>query len=93
MVRCRQAPRDFYHKLGELGIFGINVPEEFGGAGLDTHSSRPSSTRRPPARASSSAALAHVLLALPYIKLLATDEQKKRYLTKFVTGERCGRWR
>ena len=29
----------------------------------------------------------HVLLALPYLKMLATDEQKKRYLPKFVTGE------
>ena len=32
-----QAPRDFYYKLAELGLFGINVPEEFGGAGLETH--------------------------------------------------------
>lgn len=32
-----QAPREFYYKLGELGIFGINVPEEFGGAGMDSH--------------------------------------------------------
>jgi alkylation response protein AidB-like acyl-CoA dehydrogenase len=24
-------PRDFYKKLGELGIFGIEVPEEYGG--------------------------------------------------------------
>ena len=32
-----QAPRDFYYKLGELGVFGINVPEEFGGAGLESH--------------------------------------------------------
>ena len=28
-----QAPRDFYYKLGELGVFGIEVPEEYGGAG------------------------------------------------------------
>ena len=29
-------PRDFYAKLGELGVFSIEVPEEFGGAGLET---------------------------------------------------------
>ena len=28
-------PRDFYYKLAELGLFGIEVPEEYGGAGLD----------------------------------------------------------
>ena len=29
-------PRDFYYKLGELGVFGIEVPEEYGGAGIAT---------------------------------------------------------
>lgn len=29
-------PREFYHRLGELGVFGIEVPEEYGGAGLST---------------------------------------------------------
>ncbi|GGT16144.1 acyl-CoA dehydrogenase [Streptomyces kurssanovii] len=83
-----QAPRDFYYKLGELGIFGINVPEEFGGAGLDTHKFEAvlyEETSRAGVQFGGSGV--HVLLALPYIKLLATDEQKKRYLTKFVTGE------
>ncbi|MEU4210524.1 acyl-CoA dehydrogenase family protein [Streptomyces sp. NPDC026206] len=30
------APRDFYRKLGALGVFGIEVPEEYGGAGQST---------------------------------------------------------
>ncbi|MFJ6634013.1 acyl-CoA dehydrogenase family protein [Streptomyces sp. NPDC091376] len=83
-----QAPRDFYYKLGELGVFGINVPEEFGGAGLDTHKFEAvlyEETSRAGVNFGGSGV--HVLLALPYLKMLATDEQKKRYLTKFVTGE------
>jgi alkylation response protein AidB-like acyl-CoA dehydrogenase len=28
-------PKDVYAEMGELGLFGITVPEEFGGAGLD----------------------------------------------------------
>ncbi|MCP3819586.1 acyl-CoA dehydrogenase family protein [Streptomyces sp. A3M-1-3] len=83
-----QAPRDFYYKLGELGVFGINVPEEFGGAGLDTHKFEAvlyEETSRAGVNFGGSGV--HVLLALPYIKLLATDEQKKNYLPKFVTGE------
>lgn len=83
-----QAPRDFYYKLGELGVFGINVPEEFGGAGLDTHKFEAvlyEETSRAGVNFGGSGV--HVLLALPYIKMLATDEQKKRYLPKFTTGE------
>ncbi|MGW0120255.1 acyl-CoA dehydrogenase family protein [Streptomyces sp. NPDC003327] len=83
-----QAPRDFYHKLGELGIFGINVPEEFGGAGLDTHKFEAvlyEETARAGVQFGGSGV--HVLLALPYIKMLASADQKKRYLPKFVTGE------
>ena len=30
-------PRDFYYKLAELGLFGIEVPEEYGGAGIDSY--------------------------------------------------------
>ncbi|OEJ32072.1 acyl-CoA dehydrogenase family protein [Streptomyces subrutilus] len=83
-----QAPREFYYKLGELGVFGINVPEEFGGAGLDTHKFEAvlyEETSRAGVNFGGSGV--HVLLALPYIKMLSTDEQKKRYLPKFVTGE------
>ena len=83
-----QAPRDFYYKLGELGIFGINVPEEFGGAGLDTHKFEAvlyEETSRAGVQFGGSGV--HVLLGLPYIKMLATDEQKKRFLPKFASGE------
>ncbi|MGY0486410.1 acyl-CoA dehydrogenase family protein [Streptomyces sp. WG-D5] len=81
-------PRELYSKMADLGLFGINVPEEFGGAGLDTHKFEAiqyEETAR--AGVSFGGSGVHVLLALPYIKMLATDEQKKRYLEKFVTGE------
>ncbi|MDG4858089.1 acyl-CoA dehydrogenase family protein [Streptomyces sp. T-3] len=81
-------PREFYYKLAELGLFGINVPEEFGGAGMDTHKFEAiqyEETAR--AGVTFGGSGVHVLLALPYIKMLATDEQKKRYLEKFVSAE------
>jgi acyl-CoA dehydrogenase len=35
-----QAPREFYYKLGELGVFGIEVPEEYGGAGEESFNNK-----------------------------------------------------
>ncbi|MEN3583243.1 MULTISPECIES: acyl-CoA dehydrogenase family protein [unclassified Streptomyces] len=83
-----QAPREFYYKLAELGLFGINVPEEYGGAGLDTHKFEAIQYEEASrAGVSFGGSGVHVLLALPYIKMLATEDQKKRYLPKFVSGE------
>ncbi|MFE6163382.1 acyl-CoA dehydrogenase family protein [Streptomyces sp. NPDC056486] len=81
-------PREFYYKLAELGLFGISVPEEFGGAGMESHKFEAiqyEETAR--AGVSFGGSGVHVLLALPYIKALGTDEQKKRYLEKFVSAE------
>lgn len=83
-----QAPRDFYYKLAELGVFGIRVPEEYGGAGIDSHKFEAvmyEETSR--AGVTFGGSGVHVLLGLPYIQMLATDEQKKRFLPKFVSGE------
>lgn len=49
-------PRDFYYKLGDLGIFGIEVPEEYGGAASPPSSTTPSRPRRPHGPVSRSAA-------------------------------------
>jgi acyl-CoA dehydrogenase len=80
-------PRDFYHQLGELGLFGIEVPEEFGGAGEESYKYQAILTEET-ARAGVSlgGSLVHVALCLPYLLEYATDEQKKRWLPDFVTG-------
>lgn len=81
-------PRDLYRRLGDLGVWGITVPEEYGGAGLDTHKFEAiqyEETAR--AGVTFGGSGVHVLLALPYIKMLATEEQKQRYLPNFVSGE------
>ncbi|MFP3992249.1 acyl-CoA dehydrogenase family protein [Streptomyces sp. E11-3] len=82
-----QAPRDFYYKLGELGIFGIEVPEEFGGAGEESFKFQ-AVIAEECARAGVSfgGSGVHVGLCLPYLKAYATDEQKKRWLPDFVSG-------
>lgn len=81
-------PRDFYFKLAELGLFGINVDEEYGGAGLDTHKFEAIQYEEASrAGVTFGGSGVHVLLALPYLKMLGTQEQKDRFLPKFVAGE------
>ncbi|AJE85378.1 MULTISPECIES: acyl-CoA dehydrogenase family protein [Streptomyces] len=83
-----QAPRDFYYKLGELGIFGIEVPEEYGGAGEESFKYQ-AVIYEECARAGVSfgGSGVHVALCLPYLKAYATEEQKKRWLPDFVSGQ------
>ena len=80
-------PRDFYYKLAELGVFGIEVPEEYGGAGIDSFKYAAIQTEElARAGVSFGGSSVHVALCLPYIKMLATEEQKQQWLPKFVDG-------
>jgi len=81
-------PRDFYYKLAELGLFGIEVPEEYGGAGIKSFKySAIESEELARAAVSFGGSSVHVALCLPYLLKLGTDEQKKRFLPKFISGE------
>jgi acyl-CoA dehydrogenase len=81
-------PRDFYYKLAELGLFGIEVPEEFGGAGLTSFKYSAIETEElARAGVSFGGSGVHVALCLPYLMKLGTEEQKKRWLPKFISGE------
>jgi alkylation response protein AidB-like acyl-CoA dehydrogenase len=81
-------PRDFYAKLGELGVFGIQVPEEYGGAG-ETSFKYQAVISEECARAGVSFGGygVHVNLVLPYLLKYGSQEQKKRWLPPFVSGE------
>ncbi|WP_330182090.1 acyl-CoA dehydrogenase family protein [Nocardia sp. NBC_01503] len=81
-------PREFYYKLAELGIFGIEVPEEFGGAGIESFKFQTILIEEcARAAVSFGGSSVHVGLCLPYLKMLATQEQKERMLPGFVSGE------
>ncbi|GDY53848.1 hypothetical protein SVIO_044710 [Streptomyces violaceusniger] len=83
-----QAPREFYKKLGELGVFGIEVPEEYGGAGETSFKFNAVITEET-ARAGVSfgGSSVHTALCLPYLLKYANEEQKRRWLPSFVTGD------
>ena len=84
-------PRELVEKMGELGLMGIIVPEEYGGAGLDMVAFVTAIIEL--ARADASVAItmaAHTSLGTMPILLFGSDDQKKEYLPKLATGEMLG---
>ena len=84
-------PAGLWCELGELGLLGITVPEEYGGAGMGYLAHVVAVEEI--ARASASVSLsygAHSNLCVNQIRLNGTEEQKRRYLPKLVSGEHVG---
>jgi alkylation response protein AidB-like acyl-CoA dehydrogenase len=81
-------PREFFRRLGELGVFGIEVPEEFGGAGRSSykfHAVVAEELGR--AGVSFGSSVVHSELILPYLLRYGTPEQHKRWLPGFASGD------
>jgi len=84
-------PMDLWRKMGDLGLHGITVSEEYGGAGM-TYLEHVVAIEEI-SRASASVALAygaHSNLCINQIYRNASEEQKRRYLPKLITGEHVG---
>ncbi len=89
--RTNSFPNELWREMGELGLLGITVPEEYGGAGLGYLAHVVAVEEI--ARASASVSLsygAHSNLCVNQIKLNGTDEQKAKYLPKLISGEHVG---
>ena len=89
--RSNEFPRDLWPRLGELGLLGITVEEEYGGAGMGylEHCVAMEEV----SRASASVGLsygAHSNICVNQIRLNGNDAQKRRYLPKLISGEHVG---
>ncbi len=89
--RSNEFPRDLWPMMGELGLHGITVDEEFGGSGLGylEHCVAMEEV----SRASASVGLsygAHSNLCVNQISRNGTEDQKRRYLPKLISGEHVG---
>lgn len=86
-------PDEIVRKLGELGLMGIMIPEEFGGAAQSYLAN--AVIIEEIGREDGGVALllaAHNGLCVSQILRAANDEQKRRYLPKLATGEWVGSW-
>ncbi|KJV09516.1 isovaleryl-CoA dehydrogenase [Elstera litoralis] len=84
-------PNHLWREMGDLGILGVTVPEEYGGAGMGylAHAVAMEEV----SRASASIGLsygAHSNLCVNQLKLNGSDAQKRRYLPKLISGEHIG---
>jgi isovaleryl-CoA dehydrogenase len=89
--RTNQFPAALWAEMGELGLLGVTVPEEFGGAGMGYLAHVVAIEEI--ARASASVALsygAHSNLCVNQLKLNGNAAQKARYLPGLVAGTHVG---
>jgi isovaleryl-CoA dehydrogenase len=84
-------PRDLWPELGALGVLGVTVEEEWGGAGLGylEHCIAMEEISRGSASVGLSYG-AHSNLCVNQIRRNGSEEQKKRYLPKLISGEHLG---
>ncbi len=80
-------PRALYGKLTEAGLMGITVPEEYGGAGVDTVSYALAIEELARVDAGTAVTLSVHAMIAGAISAIGTDEQKQRYLPLLATGD------
>jgi len=82
--------RGLLRKAGELGLLSIDIPEKYGGAGLDLLSSLVASEAMSGQASFSGSLGAHTTIGTLPIVYFGTEEQKKKYLPKLATAEMIG---
>ncbi|MBK6484093.1 MAG: acyl-CoA dehydrogenase [Chitinophagaceae bacterium] len=86
-------PREVFHGFGELGLMGVLVPEEYGGAGLGYHEYIAIITEVSRVCGSIGLSLAaHNSLCTGHILTFGNAAQKAKYLPKLASGEWLGAW-
>ncbi|RPI52509.1 MAG: acyl-CoA dehydrogenase [Acidobacteria bacterium] len=82
--------RQLLRRAGELGLIGVDAPEEFGGVGLDRAAALVVGSYMAGSASFSSTFGAQSNLAISPILYFGTEEQKGRYLPKLISGELVG---
>jgi len=89
MLAAKSIPRDIWKEAGKQGLFGLDIPEEYGGAGAGDYRFNAISAEEIAAfnGAVSSCFGIHADVCPPYLVDLGTDEQKQRWLPGMASGD------
>jgi len=86
-------PKDVFHKMGELGLLGVLVPQEYGGAGFGYNEYVTAIIELAKVDGSIGLSMAaHNSLCTGHILQHGSESHKKKYLPKLATGEWIGAW-
>ncbi len=89
----QQFPTEVFKELGKLGMMGVLVPEEYGGAGLSYFEYKVIIEEiAKVCGAIGLSVAAHNSLCINHILTFGNEEQKQKYLPKLATGEWLGAW-
>jgi alkylation response protein AidB-like acyl-CoA dehydrogenase len=89
----QEFPVHVFTALGELGLMGVLVPEEYGGSGLGYHEYVAAIEELAKVCGSIGLSMAaHNSLCTGHIMMFGNEEQKKRWLPKLATAEWIGAW-
>jgi acyl-CoA dehydrogenase len=83
-------PKSVWRKAGEVGLLCSTVPEEYGGAGGDFGHSAVMIEELARVNATAIGFTTHSEIVAPYIVAYGSEEQKRRWLPKMVSGETIG---
>ncbi|MDX6741435.1 acyl-CoA dehydrogenase family protein [Actinocorallia sp. A-T 12471] len=88
-VEQRSIDREVWKEAGELGILGLEVPEEYGGSGAEDFRFNVVANEEfaKVSMGYASCLGIHADIVAPYLVKLTTEEQRRRWLPRFCTGE------
>ena len=85
--RDGKTDRETWRLVGEAGFLGANAPEEYGGAGADFLFDVVLIEEMARIRAHAMMLSLHSDICMPYLIAYGNEEQKRRYLTRAISGE------
>lgn len=89
----QEFPKEVFKQLGELGLMGVLVPQEYGGSGFGYFEYVTAITELSKIDPSIGLSMAaHNSLCTGHTMMFANEEQKKKYLPKLASGEWLGAW-
>jgi alkylation response protein AidB-like acyl-CoA dehydrogenase len=84
--RLERFPEDVYRQMGDLGLLGVNVPPEYGGAGAGVVAYALAMMEISAACASTSVGMAVTNMCAELITQFGTEAQKQKYVPALVSG-------